>query len=116
MNVASVLHVLIKILHDTSKSPGSKKHLEIMQAPVHFLVIPKHKNGLTQLSKSNQGHEPLLGHLLVVASKVALQGGSLHSHTLECRLNQTVGAGAGRGRVEILLPLSCDGDNTEMHP
>ncbi|CAL8462145.1 g1676 [Coccomyxa elongata] len=45
------------------------------QAPVHFLVIPKHRNGLTQLSKSNEGHEQLLGHLLVVASKVALQEG-----------------------------------------
>jgi hypothetical protein len=41
---------------------------------VHFLVIPKHRDGLTQLSKCNDGHEKVLGHLLVVASKVALQG------------------------------------------
>ncbi|KAK9906898.1 hypothetical protein WJX75_009913 [Coccomyxa subellipsoidea] len=45
------------------------------QAPVHFLVIPKHRDGLTQLSKCNDGHEKVLGHLLVVASKVALQEG-----------------------------------------
>lgn len=44
------------------------------QAPVHFLVIPKNRDGLTQLSKSSERHEPLLGHLLHVASKVALQG------------------------------------------
>ena len=44
------------------------------QAPVHFLVIPKHRDGLTQLSKSEERHEQLLGHLLVVASKVAKQG------------------------------------------
>lgn len=41
---------------------------------MHFLVIPKHRNGLTQLSKCDERHENLLGHLLVVASKVALQG------------------------------------------
>ncbi len=44
------------------------------QAPVHFLVIPKHRDGLTQLSKSEPRHEQLLGHLLHVAGKVALQG------------------------------------------
>ncbi len=41
---------------------------------MHFLVIPKHRDGLTQLSKCNDSHEKVLGHLLVVASKVALQG------------------------------------------
>ena len=51
------------------------------QAPVHFLVIPKHRDGLTQLSKSEERHEQLLGHLLVVASKVAKQGVLLHART-----------------------------------
>ena len=45
-----------------------------MQAPVHFLVIPKHRDGLTQLCKSEPRHEQLLGHLMHVAGKVALQG------------------------------------------
>ena len=45
-----------------------------LQAPVHFLVIPKKRDGLTQLSKSEERHEGLLGHLLYVAGKVAKQG------------------------------------------
>ncbi|KAL0053903.1 hypothetical protein WJX82_000883 [Trebouxia sp. C0006] len=45
------------------------------QAPVHFLVIPKNRDGLTQLSNCSDRHEPLLGHLIRVASKVALQEG-----------------------------------------
>lgn len=46
------------------------------QAPVHFLVIPKHRDGLTQLANAEARHEALLGHLLVVAAKVAKQGAS----------------------------------------
>ena len=45
------------------------------QAPVHFLVIPKHRSGLTQLSRATPAHEPLLGHLLAVAATVAKQEG-----------------------------------------
>ena len=30
----------------------------------HFLVIPKIRSGLTQLSKAEEGHKELLGHLL----------------------------------------------------
>ena len=44
------------------------------QAPVHFLVIPKHRDGLTQLSNAEERHEQILGHLLLVAAKVANQG------------------------------------------
>lgn len=44
------------------------------QAPVHFLVIPKMRDGLTQLSRAEERHEAVLGHLLVVAHKVAKQG------------------------------------------
>ena len=46
----------------------------MLQAPVHFLVIPKHRDGLTQLSKAEDRHEVLLGHLLLVAAKVAKKG------------------------------------------
>ena len=41
------------------------------QAPVHFLVIPK--KAITQLSASSDGDEQLLGHLLVVARRVAAE-------------------------------------------
>lgn len=44
------------------------------QAPVHFLVIPKIKDGLSQLAKAEERHEKILGHLLYVATKVAKQG------------------------------------------
>ncbi|KXZ52089.1 hypothetical protein GPECTOR_10g1112 [Gonium pectorale] len=42
------------------------------QAPVHFLVIPKNRSGLTRLSKATEEHKALLGHLLFVAQKVAM--------------------------------------------
>eukprot|EP00891_Asterochloris_glomerata_P001308 jgi/Astpho2/1308/fgenesh1_pm.00024_%23_5_t len=45
------------------------------QAPVHFLVIPKHRDGLTQLSNSTEKNEPVLGHILHIAGKVAKQEG-----------------------------------------
>ena len=45
------------------------------QAPVHFLVIPKNKDGLNRLGNASEANIPLLGHLLYVASKVAGQEG-----------------------------------------
>merc|ERR1719161_2142561 len=38
-------------------------------APVHLLVIPKRREGLTQLRKSVHDHEYILGHLLRVAAE-----------------------------------------------
>jgi histidine triad (HIT) family protein len=43
------------------------------QAPTHFLVVPK--KPLAQLRSATEEDEALLGHLLVVASKVALAQG-----------------------------------------
>ncbi len=43
------------------------------QAPVHFLVIPK--KPITKLSEATTEDQALLGHLLLVASKVATQEG-----------------------------------------
>lgn len=37
------------------------------QAPVHFLVIPKNRDGLTQLTKAREDQKALLGHLMYVA-------------------------------------------------
>jgi len=43
------------------------------QAPVHFLVIPK--KPIVKLSESTIEDRSLLGHLLLIASKVAAQEG-----------------------------------------
>eukprot|EP00740_Mantoniella_antarctica_P021372 CAMPEP_0198698678 /NCGR_PEP_ID=MMETSP1468-20131203/341785_1 /TAXON_ID=1461545 /ORGANISM="Mantoniella sp, Strain CCMP1436" /LENGTH=145 /DNA_ID=CAMNT_0044455847 /DNA_START=298 /DNA_END=735 /DNA_ORIENTATION=- len=43
------------------------------QAQTHFLLIPKIRAGLTQLSKADEGHKALLGHLLYTAAVVARQ-------------------------------------------
>ncbi len=42
-------------------------------APLHFLVIPKNRDGLTGISKAEDRHASLLGHLMVIAAKVAKQ-------------------------------------------
>lgn len=42
-------------------------------AKTHFLVIPKIKAGLSQLSKANEDHKMLLGHCMYVAQMVAKQ-------------------------------------------
>lgn len=41
------------------------------QAPVHILLIPKRRDGLTQLAHAEAHHEPILGHLLYAAKLVA---------------------------------------------
>lgn len=41
------------------------------QAPVHVLVIPKHRDGLTGISKAEERHKAALGGLMVAASRVA---------------------------------------------
>jgi len=45
------------------------------QGPVHFLVIPKVRGNLTQLSKARVSDEALLGHLMFVAQLVAREQG-----------------------------------------
>eukprot|EP00904_Undaria_pinnatifida_P014081 jgi/Undpi1/9803/HiC_scaffold_27.g12257.m1 len=45
------------------------------QAPVHFLVIPKSRDGLTQLSKAVESNKALLGHLMFTAQHVAKEQG-----------------------------------------
>jgi histidine triad (HIT) family protein len=45
------------------------------QGPVHVLVIPKDRDGLSQLSKAEPRHKELLGHLLFVAQQVAKEQG-----------------------------------------
>ncbi|KAJ0666554.1 putative histidine triad (HIT) protein [Helianthus annuus] len=45
------------------------------QAPTHILLIPKVKDGLTGLSKAEERHSEILGHLLYTAKVVAKQEG-----------------------------------------
>jgi len=45
------------------------------KAPVHILLIPKKKDGLSRLSKAEDKHKEILGHLMVTASKIAAQEG-----------------------------------------
>ncbi|GMH26042.1 hypothetical protein Nepgr_027885 [Nepenthes gracilis] len=47
------------------------------QAPVHVLVIPKFRDGLTQLSKAETRHSEILGHLFYAAKIVAEKEGIL---------------------------------------
>lgn len=44
-------------------------------APTHFLVIPKDREGLSQLRNATPEHAFLLGHLMVVAAHVAQEQG-----------------------------------------
>jgi len=41
------------------------------QAPVHIVVIPKNRDGLTKLSNAREDQKDILGHLLYVAQSVA---------------------------------------------
>lgn len=59
------------------------------QAPVHFLVIPK--KPIAKLSDAQAEDQALLGHLLLVANKVAAQEG-----LTDFRLNVNNGAGASQ--------------------
>ncbi|XP_031474242.1 14 kDa zinc-binding protein-like [Nymphaea colorata] len=45
------------------------------QAPTHILIIPKVKDGLSQLSKAEDRHREILGHLMYTAKVIAKQEG-----------------------------------------
>ncbi|KAI3965766.1 hypothetical protein MKX01_010723 [Papaver californicum] len=47
------------------------------QAPVHVVVIPKFRDGLTELGKAEPRHSEILGHLLYTAKMVAEKEGIL---------------------------------------
>ena len=40
------------------------------QAPIHIIVIPKNRDGLTQLSNAREDQKGILGHLMYVAQEV----------------------------------------------
>ena len=41
------------------------------QAPVHIILIPKERQGLTRLIQAEERHKAILGHLLWAAAEVA---------------------------------------------
>ena len=43
-------------------------------------MIPKNRDGLSQISKAEDRHAALLGHLMVVAAKVAKQEGLVEGY------------------------------------
>ena len=59
------------------------------QAPTHILVIPRQP--IERLAAAEEGDEPLLGHLLTVAARVAAEAG-----LTDYRLVVNNGAGAGQ--------------------
>ena len=40
------------------------------QAPVHVIVIPKNRDGLTKLSNAREDQKSILGHLMYVAQSI----------------------------------------------
>ena len=60
-------------------------------------VIPKVRNGLTQLSKAKEEHKPLLGHLLYVAAQV----GSAASKACRRGKQGQCGSAAAQARREV---------------
>lgn len=45
------------------------------QAPIHIVLVPKNKDGLSQLSRAEERHKAILGHLMWVASEIARREG-----------------------------------------
>ncbi|MCO5558912.1 hypothetical protein L7F22_012502 [Adiantum nelumboides] len=45
------------------------------QAPIHIILIPKVPDGLTQLSKADERHKDILGHLMYTTGVIAKQEG-----------------------------------------
>jgi histidine triad (HIT) family protein len=68
------------LIHNTVSQEIPVKVLSLFRdihpnGPVHFLVIPKKKDGLNRISNAREDQIPLLGHLLFVAQNVAKQEG-----------------------------------------
>ena len=66
------------------------------RAPIHLLVIPREP--IAKLSDAGSEHEPLLGHLLLVAQRVAREAG-----LEDYRVVLNNGAGAGQSVFHIHL-------------
>lgn len=51
-------------------------------ASTHILIVPKKRDGLTRLSNAEERHESILGHLVLVGTKVAKQEGLKEGYRL----------------------------------
>lgn len=69
-------------------------------APVHILIIPKRRAGLSGLAEATAEHAEVLGHLMIVAAKVARQEG-----LSDWRLVTNNGEGAGQTVPHLHLHL-----------
>jgi histidine triad (HIT) family protein len=68
------------------------------QAPAHVLVIPREH--VASLAEAEDGHESLLGHLLLAAARVARAGG-----LAEAGYRTVINNGAGAGQTVFHLHL-----------
>jgi histidine triad (HIT) family protein len=78
------------------------------QAPVHILVVPKQP--IPMLSQARSQDEALLGHLLLVAAKVAQDEG------LEQNFRLVVNNGSGAGQTVFHLHLHILGGRSMTWP
>ena len=74
-------------------------------APVHVLLIPKNRDGLSRLSKANESHKELLGHMMVSVPKVAAACG-LEDYRV------VINDGAGAGQTVFHLHMHIIGGDT----
>eukprot|EP01017_Pseudomicrothorax_dubius_P035860 TRINITY_DN5082_c0_g1_i1.p1 TRINITY_DN5082_c0_g1~~TRINITY_DN5082_c0_g1_i1.p1 ORF type:complete len:124 (+),score=35.29 TRINITY_DN5082_c0_g1_i1:100-471(+) len=77
------------------------------QAPVHFLVIPKKKDGLSTLQNAEQRHEPILGHLLYVANEVAKKLNLDKGYRVVINVGQHGGQAVDHLHVHVLGGAQC---------
>eukprot|EP00897_Mesotaenium_endlicherianum_P000970 jgi/Mesen1/10874/ME000093S10386 len=68
------------------------------QAPTHVIVIPKERDGLSELAKAEERHKGILGHLVYAAQLVAKQEG-----LDDFRLVVNNGPGAGQSVFHLHL-------------
>ena len=74
------------------------------QAPTHILIVPKQP--LAKLADAGAGHEPLLGHLLLVASRIAAQLGLAEGFRLVINNGAAVGQTVFHLHVHLLAGRS----------
>lgn len=70
------------------------------QAPVHLLVIPKEP--IPQLAQAEPSHQALLGHLLLVAQRVAAEVGLTDGYRLVINNGQDAGQTVFHLHIHIL--------------
>ena len=83
------------------------------QAPVHLVLIPKKRDGLSQLSKAEDKHKELLGHLMVKVATIAKQEGLDDGYRLV--LNDGLNSGQTVWHLHLHI-LGCKGKTFSWPP